>query len=458
MENQINQSQTAPQTQSAYTANPNPPSERFWERNRLLLKALTIGVLALLLLIPQLFVSDLIRERDARKQEVISEISSKWASEQTISGPMIVIPYLETVLTENNKKVVQKNYMHLLPENLEVDGKLFPEEHRRSLYKVMLYKSEIAIKGNFLNTSIEKFNIPADKIIWSEAKLVLDITDFKGIQENVFVQWNSQSIPLGINYVDKDNTSLSAPLALSAGTIGNKHEFAIALKLKGTSEISFIPLGNTTKVHLSSAWKIPDFTGNVLPNFNKDFATKGIDANWSVLGINRSFPQSWNGETPEINNDAFGVRLLQGIDSYAKAKRTIKYSILIIFLTLAVYFFSEIVNKRLVHPIQYALVGFALILFYTLLLSISEYTGFNLAYLIAAIATIGLIAAYTHSIFKSIKTTALFSCFLSIIYLFVFLLVQLEDTALLVGSIGLFIILASIMYASRKVNWYSNTK
>ncbi len=435
------------------TAN-TPPS--FWENNRLLIKGLTLAFLALLLMIPQLFIYDLIKERAHRKQDVIQEVSSKWASEQTITGPMIAVPYLQQMITTDKKVFTEKKYFYLMPEHLSIDGKLIPEERRRNLFNVMLYKSDMKIQGDFSNSTFEKLKIPADIIQWQEARLVVGISDYKGLQENVTVMWNNIAKTCDADFEDKSivDKSISTPIVLSPNDLKQTLTFSMNLKLNGTGQILFVPVANNTKVHLTSSWKVPDFRGNTLASFNKDFATKGLDATWKVLGINRSFPQQWKDIKPNLNAEAFGLNLLQSIDSYAKTTRTIKYAILVILLTFAVYFFTEIYNKKWVHAVQYILIGAALVLFYTLLLSISEYVSFNAAYGIAVAATIGLIAAYTHSVFGNRKTTGLFAGFLATIYLFVFMLVQLEDTALIVGSVGLFIILAVIMYASRKVDWF----
>lgn len=434
-----------------------PQQPTFWQSNRLLLKGFTLALLSILLLIPQFFVHNLINERANRKQEVIQEVSSKWASEQTITGPMIAIPYLQKMYT--NEKIVstQKNYLYLMPETLSIDGKLIPEERRRNLFNVMLYRSDLDISGTFDNCALEKLQIPNENIVWSEARLLIGITDYKGLQENVKLQWNTETKVCEADFADHDivNKCISTPLVLNEAILKQKNSFSTNIKLNGTGQILFVPVGNTTKVHITTPWKLPDFRGNTLATYNtKDFAKNGLDATWKVLGINRNFPQQWKAQKLNLDNEAFGINLLQSIDSYSKTTRTIKYAILVILLTFSVYYFTEITNKKWVHAVQYTLIGFALCLFYTLLLSISEYVSFNKAYAIAAAATIGLIAAYTHSVFSHKKTTGLFTLFLSLIYVFIFMLVQLEDTALIVGSIGLFIILAGIMYATRKVNWF----
>lgn len=160
----------------------------------------------------------------------------------------------------------------------------------------------------------------------------------------------------------------------------------------------------------------------------------------------------------EINESAFGVELLQGVDSYSKTIRSVKYALLFIALTFCLFFFIEVLQKRNVHPLQYVLVGFALCIFYTLLLSISEYTGFTIAYVTASAATVGLISLYIHSVFNKWSIALVFFLFLAALYGMIYILIQLQDGALLFGSIGLFVVLALVMYYSRKIDWSGNRK
>src|SRR5690606_30303908 len=186
------------------------------------------------------------------------------------------------------------------------------------------------------------------------------------------------------------------------------------------------------------------------PTNTPQISEKGFNAEWKVQHLNRNYPQSWKDGNYNIADSRFGITLLQPVDSYAKTMRSVKYAILFIALTFGLYFFIEILQKRTVHPIQYVLVGLALSIFYNLLLSISEYIRFNIAYGIAAAATVALITLYTKSVFHKWKIAMLFGIMLTTLYTFIFILLQLQDGALLFGSIGLFIVLAVVMYYSRK--------
>ncbi|GAH21121.1 unnamed protein product, partial [marine sediment metagenome] len=178
-------------------------------------------------------------------------------------------------------------------------------------------------------------------------------------------------------------------------------------------------------------------------------------AKWNVLYLNRDYPQKWKGNSYNIFNSAFGVKLLMPVDEYQKTMRSVKYAVMFISLTFMIFFFVEVINKKRIHPVQYILVGLALVIFFTLLLSLSEHINFNFAYLIASIATILLITAYSKTIFKSNFLTILMGSVLLILYGFMYTILQLQDYSLLLGSIGLFIVLAVAMYLSRKIDWYS---
>jgi inner membrane protein len=231
------------------------------------------------------------------------------------------------------------------------------------------------------------------------------------------------------------------------------YTFAFDLDLNGSQALRFVPLGRETNVQLASTWATPSFDGAFLPD-ERTVTDDGFSSDWRVLHLNRNYPQQWRGTSVALNESAFGVTLLVPVDQYQKSMRAAKYAILVIALTFLVFFFAEIRNRERVHPFQYILVGLALCLFYTLLLAASEQVAFNLAYVVAGLATIGLVTAYTRSIFASRTLSLLTGGVLLVLYGFVFVILQLQDFALLVGSIGLFVALALTMYLSRNIDWY----
>lgn len=417
-------------------------------------KALIIGFLTLILLIPGLMIQDLIQERQDRSVETIEKINAKWSLAQTVCGPILAVPYTTTYVDANNQKILQKHMLNITPENLNIDTRLFPEERYYGIYKTILYKSEINITGNFDKIIAQKTD---NSIIhWDQAFLIIGVSDLRGIADNINFTLNGQqySAEAAGNYdplmgkilvinLDKADSLLS----------GEPLNFSCSLKLNGSSNINFIPVGKTSKVHVAGTWKSPGFIGNFSPEHT--ITETGFDADWSILRFNRSIPETWIDNQVDTFADAsFGVNLIDPVNHYQQNMRSAKYAIMFIALTFVVFFFVEILTKKRIHPIQYLLVGIALILFYSLLLSISEQISFGIAYLIASIATIGLITAYTHSIFRNRMQTGALAAMLCSLYIFLYVVLQLEDVALLIGSIGLFIILGVIMFFSRKINWY----
>jgi inner membrane protein len=425
----------------------------FWQKNKLIIKSFFIGFLVLALLIPTFIIMYLVNERKERKQEVTREISNKWSAAQTITGPFLIIPYSEK---ENN--IVVKKYLNILPEQLDINANIEPEIRYRSIYKVPVYTTRpLILKGKFSKNSFNSVSVNPASINWAEAKLCIGITDLKGLKEQV-IKWNGQPMVMeaGMPKTNIAEQGINTSLPLDVAFLNNDFDFSVQLNLQGSEKLYFTPLGSNTAVHLSSRWNNPAFDGRYLPDTEK-ISKNNFEAEWKISEFNRDFPKIFtsSGATKySVASSAFGVILLSPFDAYAQTMRSLKYAILVIALTFFAYFFTEIFQKRPVHPLQYILIGMALVVFYILLLSISEYILFPTAYLIAASATIILLSWYTYSIFKKMKTTVMFALLLSVLYLFIYVLIQMQDNALLFGSIGLFALLALAMYLSRKIDWY----
>lgn len=429
------------------------PPLSFWQKNKLVIKSFFIAFLVLALLIPTFIIMYLANERKERKQEVTKEISNKWSSAQTVTGPFLTIPY-----TDAANSAAEKKYMYLLPEQLNINGVIEPEIRYRSIYKVPVFTARpLVLKGKFFNNSIAALGIDRASIKWNEAKLCLGITDLKGIKRQT-IKWNDK--PLAMQSGLPENSivqqGISVPMVLDSSFTETESNFYVELVLQGSEKLYCMPLGSSTTMHFSSAWSSPAFDGKYLPDTEK-VTKKGFEADWAISQFNRDFPKAFannSSTTMAVRESGFGVILLSPFDAYAQTMRSLKYAILVIALTFFAYFFTEIFQRRPVHPLQYILIGMALVMFYTLLLSISEYLQFPVAYFIAASATVLLLSWYTQSIFKKVKTVFSFAVLLSVLYLFIYVLIQMVDNALLFGSIGLFVLLAIAMYLSRKIDWY----
>ncbi|MEM6878699.1 MAG: cell envelope integrity protein CreD [Bacteroidota bacterium] len=444
-----------------------------WLRTSLTAKLITIGVLLLFLLIPALLLDALIYERLSLRDQAQTEVSSKWGLQQTVGGPVLSVPYTEYKTNdEGEQEVDRRGYAHFLPELLNIDGQLSPENRYRGIYVVVLYNTKLQISGQFGELNEASLNLQAGALQWDQALITLGISDMTGINSAINIEVDSQSYRMGPGTITNDifNSGASIPVDLS----GDRTDlnFKLELDLNGSAALFFRPFAKTTQVQLNGNWSDPSYAGQFLP---KDRSLDGdqFTARWEVLELNRNYPQQGVGNfipnveeyinyardyrnyTSYSDSDQFGLRLLLPVDEYKKTERSTKYAMLFVFITFLTFFFIEVLNKQRLHPIQYLLIGAAVILFYILLLSISEHLNFNKAYWISCVAIAGLITSYSWYILKNTKLTILVAGVLLLLYLFFYSLLQLQDYALLVGSLGLFLILATIMYLTRNVDWYN---
>lgn len=429
-------------------------------KNSIAFKLGVIIVLILILLVPTTMVKQLIHEREDVQLSAINEVSSKWGNGQTLTGPYISIPYDKYIKQYSKKdsthKVVKvRQWMYFLPEELKIDGTIAPEKRYRGIYEVVVYETFLKINGVFKNLDFKQHDISPSDIHLDKATINIGITDLKGIEKQIEMQWNTDKVAFnsGVSTVDITQRGINAPVRVNAND-SSSYTFAMEIDLKGSQNIYFIPVGKTTDVNLTSNWPTPSFSGTYLPD-NRNITEDGFTAMWNILHLNRNYPQSWLGGQYKVGNSAFGTDLLLPVDNYKKSYRVARYAILFLVLTFMVFFFVEVLNKVFIHPIQYLLVGIALVVFYTLLLSISEHILFNYAYILSTILTLTLVTAYTSAILKSKKIALLIFGILLVMYAFIFTIIQLEDYALLIGSIGVFIILGIVMYFSRKIDWYN---
>lgn len=452
-----------------------------WVKESVIIKLMSIGFLVLILLIPSSQIESLIRERQSRADEVINEISDKWSDAQTVTGPVLVVPFTRYEKIKKNDKGVESTEIseyvqnaYFLPEQLSATSEVEPEVLHRGIFDAVVYDSKMKIKAKFSPLSFEKWNIPDAQVHWKEATLVMGITDLRGISENPVIGSVKQNYPsepsnnigVAVNQYSAATSAYEAATALTAPSSNGivaalgwstrediVSDFSIDLQLKGSERLYFVPAGKTTDVHIKGTWPSPSFDGKLLPA-SRSVTHQGFEANWKVLSYNRPFAQQWLDNEQNLSGSEFGVRLIIPADQYQKSIRTSKYSSLIIILAFTALFLVEITSKIRIHPFQYILIGVALIIYYTLLLSLSEHLGYNTAYAIASLATVALLVLYSISFLQRKSLVVLFGLLMSIFYTFIFVLIQAEDFSLLIGSIGLFLIISSIMYFSRNIKWY----
>jgi inner membrane protein len=341
----------------------------------------------------------------------------------------------------------------ILPEVLNVNGTIDHQLRKRSIYNVLLYRANLKHLGNFI-IRLPK-DVDSSSIIWKDVQLCYGISDFRGIEEKIVVNFKGKEYELapGLPSSAISKKGLSVPVELGIDDVNQTINFGTRTKIKGSEEITFLPLSGNSLFSISSKWPNPSFTGSVLPDERK-ISDTGFTAEWKFNKANLPFNTVLTDQSATDLDFRFGITLLQPADQYAKTERSVKYAILFIGLTFGLFFIVEVTQKKPVHPLQYILIGLALVIFYTLLLSISEFIHFDIAYLISAVAVITMITLYSKQLFNNVRSSLLTGGIITLQYAFIFVLIRLEDTALLVGSIGLFIVLGLVMYASRKIDWY----
>lgn len=434
-----------------------------WLQESVTVKLVFIGFLILVLLIPSALINDLIFERSARQSAVVKEIADSWSGDQTIKGPVLVVPYKRFIKAiDSDKKEITKEItenLYLLPERLKMDAAVKTDQLHRGMFDAVVYNSEVKVSGNFTKPDLAALSLTPDQLLWDKARLEFSISDLKGLKNNPVINAAGQHLSAEPTFMAHPvfNNGLQANINL--GTVKEAgFAFDFTLDLKGSQELHFMHLGKTTDVSAKGNWSTPSFDGRYLPD-ERHTDSAGFKAHWRMLYYNRPYPQQWvvdnNLLTDEskLANASFGLKLRLPVDQYQKVTRTSKYAILIVLLTFVSLFLTEVIRKQRIHPFNYALIGAALVIYYTLLLSFSEQMGYNLAYIIASAATIGLVSVFIASLLKNKAAAGLFAVILSVIYLFIFVIIQLEDLALMIGSIALFIIVALLMYFSRKINW-----
>ncbi|MCA1803715.1 MAG: cell envelope integrity protein CreD [Rhodothermaceae bacterium] len=378
------------------------------------LKLIVIFAIGFFLWIGTFFVGAIINERLERSREVSREIGEKWGGGQTVTGPVITVSYL----TGDETRV---RYVHLLPDSIRITADMSPEIRKRSIYSTVLYSGNLRFVGSFDFASLRQVYPDED---WQHGSVVLNfgLTDIIGLSEGISLKLNGEQQEVFSGVINSDilpGGFHSRPD--TDGDHGDRIDFDIEFGLQGNRNLSFIPTGKITEVDLSAGWPNPSFQGAFLPR----------------------------------QSEVTAEDLISTVDHYQKSERTVKYALMFIGLTFIGFFLVEVMNRVQLHPINYLLIGLNLILFYVLLLAISEHLTFNSAYIIASVSLVALISVYASAVLKSLKLGTMMAGVLLFLYTFLFVILQLEDYALLVGSLALFILLAVIMILTRHIDWYT---
>lgn len=421
-----------------------------------------VGILTLFLLIPLELVKSLVSERKYRQSEVISEINSKWGQEVFFYGPILKIPYTtyETYTLSDQKngseirKTPKTKFAYFFPEELKNHSEITTETKKRNNYESVVFTAQMDFTGKYTKPDFSAKNIYYSDIQWDKATILIRTTNLGSIKNAVSINLSGKDYVFEPIYDENSHTSVSSleTSFIDLDSFFEKGDFSFSIKYDGSAKVSIVPIGKNTQSTLKSNWAAPSFTGNFLP-YEKEITEEGFSAHWKILHINRPFSQQSFGTLPNISEYAFKVDFVIPVDQYQQNERATKYGFLVIGLTFLIFFLIQSISKVKIHIFQYSMIGLALIMFYTLLISITEHSSFSSAYLIASAMVVLLISLYSISILKNRKFPMFICVSLSTLYGFIFVIIQLENYALLVGSIGLFAILAIVMYTSRKIEW-----
>jgi len=431
-------------------------------RDSALIKLIVSGVLVLGLLIPLALVRSLVAERQSRQSSVVQEIGALWGGSQTLGGPLLVVPYVARRSDGHGVVTAATEWSYFLPEALHIDSRLAPERRNRGIFETVVYRADTRVGGSFRRPDFGGWRIAPDDILWEQATLSLGISDMRGIRGAASVHWGATDQPFtpgsGASGLWTSGLTAPAPGLRTLDEHGSL-DFEIALGLNGSGEIRFLPLGQETVATVESPWPNPSFSG-AFPPETRSLRADGFEAAWRISYFGRSYPQRWRYAEAEqvapasaVQSTGFGVGLFIAADAYQKTERAMKYGILFLTLTFLTFFLFETFSPVALHPLQYLLVGAALCLFYLLLLSISEQVSFGVAYAAAAVATVLLIATYASAILDGLGRALVLALVLAALYGYLYVLLQAEDYALLLGALGLFAVLALVMYITRRIDW-----
>ena len=419
-------------------------------------KAMGVGLLAMLMLIPLLQVQGLISERRGLESDARQKIAERWGGSQIVGGPVLVVPVRRQV--QSDKGWINRDQLrYVLPEQLEIKGSLATEIRQYGIYATPIYTATLGLSGQFRSDAIAALRRHGGEPQWDQAVLRVPVADVRGIRSLSALKIDGVDVAFGPGGGGVGGiTATEVPWILDPDSGLTTHDFAFDMRLAGTAALSFLPLSRQTDVTISGAWPDPSFSGAFLPESHAESSGE-FNAHWQVLDLNRSYGQQ--GLVEDLNNfsvqtSAFGVELFQPVGTYQRNERAGKYGILFIALSFVALFLFEALGRWRVHPVQYLMVGLALCTFYVVLLALSEQIGFAWAYAVAAIVVVAIIAGYAAAAAQSRQAGGTLGGLLALVYALLYGLVISEQYSLLMGAIALLTAISALMYLTRRIDWY----
>jgi inner membrane protein len=469
--NQLIQSADMAETEAPPPLPKSQPS--FGRRNSTIIKLLGVGALVLVLLIPLVMITGVLSDRLSRRNEAVSDITSSWGREQNVIGPVLGIPFQykfkavkETPGPDGKmeRREVEETGIgtaYFLPESLKIDGNVETQTLHRGIYEAAVFRAQVILSGKFAAPDFGPLKIDLKDVQWKDAFVTIAVNDLRGTREGLVLDWGGTKRPMLPGSQAPGYTTGATATLGSDQPIASEITFSIPLDFNGSDGVFFAPFGVQNEATLKSNWPDPAFRGSFLPA-ERSVRPDGFNATWRVSYYGRDYPQSWTSRggnerfnVLSVTNSRFGANFLEILDAYRYVERSIKYGVLFLVLVFTTFFLFEVSARQKIHPFQYLMVGAALCLFYLLLLSISEFIGFSWAYLIAAGASTMLITWYCRFFLGGGVRTLMIGAGLAGVYTFLYITLRQQDYALLMGAIALFIVLAVVMYVTRKVDWYA---
>jgi len=425
-----------------------------------LMRILGIGFLVLLLQIPISMVRGVISEREETRLEALQEITAKWGEQQALLGPRLVVPYRHRWI-ESTEDGLSKERSSLaralfLAERLEISARIDSETRYRGIFEVPVYSMGLEVRGRFERPDFSDWGVEPEDIYWERAHFVVGVSDPRAIERPTDLTWNGEVFAFqpGAGEGGTGEKGIHALVGASARTEGV--DFAFPLSLRGSVAAFFVPFGKETVVTLDSDWPDPSFQGAWLPT-EREVSDAGFHATWRIPYLGRNYPQRSAhaaAHADAVAESQFGVELLAPVDHYRMALRSAKYGALFLALTFGSLWLFEVLAGVRIHSIQYLLVGAGMCLFYLLEVSLAEHLGFVAAYAIATSAVVLLVFGYCVAVLGGLGRAAVVAAVLVVLYGYLYVLLRNQDYALLVGSVGLFFAVATVMYLTRTVDWH----
>lgn len=428
-------------------------------KNALFLKCTLVFVLGVLLWVPLLMIENTIHERTTYREEAVQAIAASSAGEQKLWGPVLTITvdeeYDEPVsgwtkagAVAGSTRATRRHTLQVTPSAVDLKGQMDVERRKLGLFSTPVFELNATLSGHYVAPTAKDLPKlgPNARLKWGAPVLTVGVGDTRGIAGAPVVTLAGTTLAVEGGSDVKDFTSgfhgvaNNVPLDGSAKTL----PFSVTVRLVGTSAFGFVPVGDVVTANLSSNWPHPSFGGDFLPR-TRTVQDTGFTAQWGTTAL-----ASNGGGTTE----GFQVRLIEPVDVYQQATRSVKYGFLFIVLSFAAFFVFEQLKNLRIHPIQYLLVGLAQAVFFLLLTSLSEHMAFAVAYGVSATASVVLVGVYLASVLRGAARAVGFSTAMGTLYAALFGILQSEQNALLLGSVLIFLLLAAVMLGTRKVDWY----